>query len=67
MGKIKLGTCVKEEDIVTVLPDVIKSGFESIELYYAGGLKGINLVGLSEKANNQIEGTEICVRDEYED
>jgi sugar phosphate isomerase/epimerase len=61
MESIKLGTCVKGEDIVTVLPDVIKSGFESIELYYDSGLQGTNLVELSKKVNGQIEGSEITV------
>lgn len=41
-----MGTYVKGEEILTILPDVIKSGFESNELYYNYGLHGTDLVEL---------------------
>lgn len=61
MTNIKLGTCVKGEEILTMLPNVIQAGFETIELYYNCGLQGTDLVELSKKVNSLIEESNITV------
>lgn len=61
MSNIKVGTCVKGEEIFTVLPDIIKAGFETIEIYYNHGLQGANLLELSKKVNDMITESEIVV------
>lgn len=46
---IKIGTCVKGEELLTALPTVISAGFEAIEVYFDAGLKDIDLKELSQK------------------
>lgn len=63
---IKIGTCVKGEELLTVLPIVITAGFESIEVYFDAGLKDIDLKELSLRAkeiagNNNIEFSSIGI------
>lgn len=47
---IKIGTCVKGEELLERLPDVIAAGFESVEVYFDSGLKNTNLKDLALKA-----------------
>jgi sugar phosphate isomerase/epimerase len=54
MCEIKIGTCVRGNDILTVLPEVIKAGFETIELYYNISLDGTDFVELSKRTNEII-------------
>lgn len=61
MSNIKLGTCVKGDEILTILPEVIKSGFETIEIYFNSGLQGTNLIELSKKVNDLIKESKITV------
>ena len=59
---IKIGTCVKGEEIVSVLPDIINSGYESVEIYFETGLKDTDLKELAKKTNEIIKdsGVEIA-------
>ena len=47
---LRIGTCVKAENLISELPLVIQNGFESVEIYFDRGLQGIDLIKLSEKA-----------------
>jgi len=59
---IKIGTCVKGEEIVSVLPEIISSGYEAIEIYFAMGLKDTDLKELAKKTKEIIKdsGVEIA-------
>ncbi len=61
MGNITIGTCVKGNEILTVLPQVIKAGFESIELYYVVSLEGADFVELSKRVNYIIGDSNLSV------
>lgn len=61
MCKYKIGTCVKGEDVLSTLPDIILSGFETIEIYYDSGLKGTNLIELSKKVKEQIGDSNLTI------
>ena len=52
---IKIGTCVKGENLISELPFIIQSGFEAVEIYFDQGLQDIDLVELSEKAKEISE------------
>lgn len=54
MSKIKIGTCVRGNEILTVLPEIIKAGFETVELYYNVSLGGSDFVELSKQAREII-------------
>lgn len=55
MNGIKIGTCVKVNEILSVLPEVIKAGFETIQLYFTNSsLVGADFVELSQKVNEMI-------------
>ncbi|MGN0424422.1 MAG: hypothetical protein ACI4FY_03825 [Acetatifactor sp.] len=56
---IKIGTCVKGEELLAALPTVINAGFETIEVYFDAGLKGINLKELSLRAKEIAGDTKI--------
>lgn len=47
---IKIGTCVKGEELLHMLPAVIAAGFESVEVYFDSGLKNTDLEDLALKA-----------------
>lgn len=47
---IKIGTCVKGEELLDMLPAVIAAGFESVEVYFDSGLKNTDLEDLALKA-----------------
>lgn len=34
MNEMKIGTCVKGDEILTKLPEIIEAGFETVELYF---------------------------------
>ena len=56
---IKIGTCVKGEELLTALPTVISAGFEAIEVYFDAGLKDIDLKELSQKAKEIVQDSNI--------
>ena len=56
---IKIGTCVKGEELLTALPTVISAGFEAIEVYFDAGLKDIDLKELSQKAKDIVQDSNI--------
>ena len=47
---MKIGTCVKGENLISELPSIIEHGFETVEVYFDRGLSGIDLVSLAKKA-----------------
>ncbi|MGN1198808.1 MAG: sugar phosphate isomerase/epimerase family protein [Acetatifactor sp.] len=51
---IRIGTCVKGEELIKVLPGVIASGFESVEIYFDSGLKNMDLAQLAYQAKEII-------------
>ena len=51
---MKIGTCVKGEELLTALPEVMAAGFESVEVYFPGGLKGVDLPLLARQARELI-------------
>lgn len=61
MGKIKIGTCIKGEEILTTLPEIVRSGFETVELYYNVSLGGTNFVELSKQMNEIIGDSGVTV------
>lgn len=52
---IKIGTCVKGTSIIEDLPEIIKSGFETVQLYFVEPLGSTNLEELSNKIK-EIDG-----------
>lgn len=52
---IKIGVCVKGTSIIEDLPEIIKSGFETIQLYFVEPLGLTNLEELSNKIK-EIDG-----------
>lgn len=58
---IKIGTCVKGDDILQTLPTVIDAGFETIEIYFDEGLKGTDLVDLSKQVMEIIRPSGVDV------
>ncbi len=52
---MKIGTCVKGENLISELPSIIKNGFETVEVYFERGLNGIDLVSLAKKATEISE------------
>ncbi len=61
MGNIKFGTCVRGNEILTVLPEVINAGFETIELYYNISLGGADFIELSKRTNEIIGDSGLTV------
>ena len=56
---IKIGTCVKGEELISVLPFIINNGFESVEIYFDSGLKNTDLKELAYKATELAKGGNI--------
>lgn len=52
---MKIGTCVKGENLISELPSIIKNGFETVEVYFDRGLNGVDLVSLAKKATEISE------------
>lgn len=52
---MKIGTCVRGENLISALPSIIKNGFETVEVYFDRGLNGIDLVTLAQKAKEIAE------------
>lgn len=44
---MKIGTCVRGEELLSVLPDIIRHGFETVEIYFDNGLKDVELATLA--------------------
>ena len=53
--KMKIGTCVRGENLISALPSIINNGFETVEVYFDRGLNGIDLVTLSQEAKEIAE------------
>ena len=51
---IKIGTCVKGKDFLSVLPWVVENGFETLELYFNETLNGMDFVEVSKRAKEII-------------
>lgn len=51
---IKIGTCVKGKDLLSVLPWVVENGFETVELYFNETLGGMDFVEASKRAKEII-------------
>lgn len=47
---MKIGTCVKGENLISELPSIIEHGFETVEVYFDRGLNEIDLASLAKKA-----------------
>lgn len=52
---MKIGTCVRGENLISALPSIIKNGFETVEVYFDRGLNGIDLATLAQKAKEIAE------------
>ncbi len=52
---MKIGTCVRGEEILPMLPDIILHGFETVEIYFDNGLKNVELVSLAERVKQIAE------------
>lgn len=52
---MKIGTCVRGENLISALPSIINNGFETVEVYFDRGLNGIDLVTLSQEAKEIAE------------
>lgn len=52
---MKIGTCVRGENLISALPSIINSGFETVEVYFDRGLNGIDLVTLAQEAKELAE------------
>jgi sugar phosphate isomerase/epimerase len=61
MNQIKIGTCIQGKNILSWLPHIIESGFESMQLYYNVSLEGTDFVELAKQVNEIIgdSGVEI--------
>lgn len=51
---MNIGTCIRGEELLTALPEVMAVGFESAEVYFPGGLRGADLPLLARKARDAI-------------
>lgn len=51
---IKIGICVKGEELLTALPAVIEAGFETVEVYFDTGLRNVDLKQLSQQAKEIV-------------
>ena len=51
---IKIGTCVKGKDFLSVLPWVVENGFETVEIYFNETIGGMDFVEVSKKAEEII-------------
>lgn len=58
---IKIGTCVKGNELLSVLPQIIEYGFETVELYFNETLAGMDFTEVSKRAKELIgdSGVEI--------
>ncbi len=61
MKNIKIGTCVRGNEILTVLPEVINAGFETVQLYFNETLKGANFVELSKRTAEIIGSSDLRI------
>lgn len=52
---IKIGTCVRGENLIAELPSIIQAGFESVEIYFDKGLQNVDLTELSVRAKEVAE------------
>lgn len=52
---MKIGTCVRGENLISALPSIINNGFETVEVYFDRGLNGTDLVTLSQEAKEIAE------------
>lgn len=58
---MKIGTCVRGNEILSVLPEVKKAGFESVELYYNVSLEGSDFVELSKRTKEIIGDSDLTI------
>ncbi|HEX2947336.1 MAG TPA: sugar phosphate isomerase/epimerase [Clostridia bacterium] len=61
MSKIKIGTCLKGQEILTRLPELIQAGFETVELYIAETLGGIDFVETSKRVEEILGDSGVTV------
>ncbi len=61
MKNIKIGTCVRGNEILTVLPEVINAGFETVQLYFNETLKGADFVELSKRTAEIIGSSDLRI------
>lgn len=61
MSKIKIGTCLKGQEILTRLPEIIQAGFETVELYFPETLGGIDFVETSKRVEEILGDTGVAV------
>lgn len=54
MKKVKIGTCIKGNELLTQLPEIIASGFETAELYFNDFLGGFDFKETAKKAEEII-------------
>lgn len=54
MNKLKIGTCVKGNEILTELPKIIAAGFETVELYFTDYLENFDLKENAKKTEEII-------------
>lgn len=54
MEKIKIGTCVKGNELLLKLPEIIAAGFETVELYFTDLLGDFDFKETSKKAEEII-------------
>lgn len=47
---LRIGTCVKGENLFSELPFIMDHGFETVEIYFDQGLHDLDLVELSDRA-----------------
>lgn len=54
MCEIKIGTCVKGNELLTRLPEIIDAGFETVELYFNNLLENFDFIETSKIAKEII-------------
>lgn len=61
MGIIKVGTCIKGNEILTELPQIIKYGFETVELYFGETLGKADFNELSKKVEEILGDSGVTI------
>lgn len=61
MNKIKIGTCVKGNEFLTKLPEVIEAGFETVELYFNDFLGDFDFKETAKRAEEIIGDSHIKI------
>ena len=58
---IRIGTCVKGNEFLSVLPWVVENGFETVEMYFNDTLGGIDFYEVSQKAEEIIGESKVKI------